>query len=69
MEILDREDAGRIGFWERIAGEFTGVTRKLSLDIFRRSGDLFCSLTGQVDDAAKASIYQYLSRKKRQHKA
>lgn len=69
MEILNREDAGRIPFWEKIAGELTGIKHKLALDIFRRSGKPFCSLTGQIDDAAKVAIYQYLSRTKRKHKA
>jgi hypothetical protein len=68
MEIVDRENAGKIGFWERIAGELTGVKQRFSLDIFRRNGVQFCSLTGQVDDAAKAAIYQFLTRKKQQYK-
>jgi len=66
VEIVNREEAGRVGFWEGIAAEFTGVKQKFSLDIVRRNGDLFCSLTGQVDDAAKGAIYQYLARKKKQ---
>ena len=69
MEIVDRENAGKIGFWERIAGELTGVKQRFSLEIFRRNGVQFCSLTGQVDDAAKAAIYQFLKRKKQQYKA
>lgn len=67
MELLNRENAGKIGLWEKIAGELTGVKQKLSLEIFRRSGIEFCSLTGQLDDAAKVAIYQYLSRKKLQY--
>jgi curved DNA-binding protein CbpA len=68
MDLVNRKQAGKIGFWEKIAGELTGVKQKLSLEIFRRSGIPFCSLTGQLNDAAKVAIYQYLSRKKLQYR-
>jgi curved DNA-binding protein CbpA len=68
MEIVNRENAGKIGLWEKIAGGLTGIQPTYSLEIFRRSGALFCSLTGQLDDAAKVAIYQYLTRKKLQYR-
>jgi hypothetical protein len=69
MELENRQNAGKVGLWEKIAGELTGIKPKLTLQIFRRNGAEFCSLTVQATDAAKVAIYQYLSRKKRQHKA
>jgi curved DNA-binding protein CbpA len=68
MEIVNRESAGKIGLWEKIAGGLTGIKPAYSLQIYRRSGAEFCSLTGQVGDAAKIAIYQYLTRKKLQYR-
>ena len=68
MEIVNRENAGKIGLWEKIAGGLTGIKPAYSLQIYRRSGAEFCSLTGQVCDAAKIAIYQYLTRKKLQYR-
>jgi curved DNA-binding protein CbpA len=69
IEIENRESAGKIGFLGKIVEELTGARQRFSLEIFRRRGVLFCSLTGQLEDAAKIAIYQYLTRKKLQYKA
>ena len=63
MEIVNRENVGKISLWEKIAGGLTGIQPAYSLEIYHRSGAEFCSLTGQVGDAAKVAIYQYLTRK------
>ena len=68
MEIVNRENTGKISLWEKIAGGLTGIQPAYSLEICRRSGAEFCSLTGQVGDAAKVAIYQYLTRKKLQYR-
>jgi len=68
MDIVNRESAGKIGLWEKIAGGVTGIKPAYSLEIFRRSGAEFCALTSQVGDAAKVAIYQYLTRKKLQYR-
>ena len=69
MDIVNRESAGKTGLWEKIAGGITGIQPAYSLEIFRRSGAEFCSLTSQLGDAAKVAIYQYLTRKKLQYRA
>lgn len=68
MEIVNRESAGKIRLWQKVAGSLIGIKSSYSLQIYRRSGTEFCSLTAQLGDAAKIAIYQYLTRKKQQYK-
>jgi hypothetical protein len=66
IELHARESAGMIAFWEKLAARFTGVQERFSLDLYRRNGSHFCSLTGALHDGSKTALYRYLSRKRQQ---
>jgi hypothetical protein len=66
IKMIDQRRHGNLGLWQRLLERISGTQQKYSLQIYRRSGALFYSITGQTDDSAKRVIYNFLLRKKYQ---
>jgi hypothetical protein len=64
VEFFSRFPDNRRGLWQRIRKMISLPGRRTVLNIYRRNGSRFCSLTHEVDDGVKAVLYRYLLRKK-----
>jgi DnaJ domain len=60
IRLTDRRKNGRLGFWPKMLERLSGTEQKYRLQIGRRDGGEFYSITGQVDDSIKKVIYNFL---------
>ena len=66
ISLIDLRKDGNLGVWQNLLEKVSGTQQKYSLQIYRRNGTHFYSLTGQTDDSVKKVIYNFLLRKKYQ---
>jgi hypothetical protein len=66
MKLIDRRRKGNLSPWQRIVEGIYGSQPNYSLQIHRRNGTHFCTISGQVDDGVKTIIYKFLMRQKSQ---
>ncbi len=66
IHLTDRRKNGKLSFWQQLADKFRMPRSNYSLEIFRRDGTLFYTLSGQIDDSVKKVIYNFLLRRKHQ---
>ncbi len=64
IHLADRRNNGKLSLWQQLADRLRGPRPNYSLQIFRRNGTLFYTLSGQPDDSVKRVIYNFLLRKK-----
>lgn len=66
IKLIDRRSGGRLGAWHRLVEGIWGRRPSYSLQIYRRNGACFYSLSDPVDDGVKTVIYKFLMRQKSQ---
>jgi hypothetical protein len=64
VELFSRFPENCRGLWQRFRKMIALPGRWNVLNIYRRNGIRFCSLTNEVDDNVKTVLYRYLLRKK-----
>jgi hypothetical protein len=66
IKLVDRRRNGRLSPWQELVENLCGARPNYSLQIYRRDGRHFHSISGQVDDSVKGVIYRFLMRQKPQ---
>jgi len=66
ISLIDHRIDGKLGVWQTVLEKVSGTEQKYTLEIHRRNGAHFFSLSGQTDDSVKKVIYNFLLRKKYQ---
>ena len=64
VEMFSRFRENDDGRWQRFKKAISLPDRRSVLNVYRRNGSRFCSLTHEIDDGVKAELYRYLLRKK-----
>ncbi len=64
IKLVDRRKNGKPSLWQEIADSLHGNRSNYSLQIYRRNGAHFYSVSGPVDDNVKTIIYKFLMRQK-----
>jgi hypothetical protein len=64
VELFSRFPDSNRGLWLRFRKMISRPDRRYVLNIYRRNGSRFCSLTDEVDDDVKTDLYRCLLRKK-----
>jgi hypothetical protein len=66
IKLIDRRKNGKLSRWQELVERICGSRPNYSLQIYRRNGTHFYSISGHVDDRIKAVIYKFLMRQKSQ---
>jgi hypothetical protein len=66
ISLIDHRKDGKLGTWQGVLEKVSGTEQKYTLEIHRRNGAHFFSLSGQTDDSVKKVIYNFLRHKKYQ---
>jgi hypothetical protein len=66
ITLIDHRIDGKLGVWQTVLEKVSGTEQKYTLEIHRRNGAHFFSLSGETDDSVKKVIYNFLLHKKYQ---
>jgi hypothetical protein len=64
VKLLDRRKSGKPGWSQKLFGGASGGQQGYTLQVDRRNGATFCSISDQAEDSVKEEIYRFLSRQK-----
>lgn len=64
VRIIDRNLRPESGWWSRLAAKITNTGPRYALEIVKKDGTVFCSLSKEMNDGVKTVVYRFLQQQK-----
>ncbi|HVZ82073.1 MAG TPA: J domain-containing protein [Terracidiphilus sp.] len=69
LRLVDQRTDGRTPWWRKMMFKIAGSGPAMALEIWRRNGELYCTLENPLEDGVKALVQRFLEERKQQYGA